>query len=44
MLAAFANLAISILRLTAVKNIQNTMDLLHGDCLGTMMQLVCGSG
>ena len=43
-LAAFANLSISILRLAGVKNIQDTMDLLHGDCLGTMMQLVCGSG
>ncbi len=43
-LAAFANLAISILRLTGVKNIQDQMDWLHGDCLGTMTQLVCGTG
>ena len=36
-LTTLANLAVSILRSAGVNNIQNMMDLLHGDCQGTTM-------
>lgn len=39
-LVAFANLAISILRLAGVQNIQNQMDLLHGVPNGTFRALM----
>ncbi len=40
MLAAFANLAISILPLAGMQNIQNQMDFLLGDPNGTFRALM----